>query len=614
MPENKGNNFFNRLFTQLTPRKEEISNTTNYVQDLSGFDDIITKLGSLFSNRSFMTGQFANRIQLYNDYEYILKRIPETSKALNLIISYILKPDVIEEQSLLIDDSDKIIHDIQKNFIQYLNIEQLLQSIVNDFLLYGDAYVKVSYVEVEVDTSKSLNILEVLQQQNKQKYLYESDQIFVVLDNMKQKKQIKEYRVYDNDREFINGSLVTKFDGNGLNIITENIHKQNSNNNLKKYFIPYKLTIINPKRVIKMEEFNINGYLVLPEKYQEQFTYSVDYLDANVRKILFDNVYSAQEIVNNIQRVLKTDSKYVVNTLEIVDEEKLESDNKILFYPISSGIIFNFSNIMSTQNYPYGTSILSQSREIQYYVILLELSTLIYKINRSTERRLIRIPVDSVPPEKRASYIETIKQKFKTNISISSDGQLSDSQQILSILDDYFVPIMNGTPLYEIDILQGGSNVEAFSNELDYFNKKIISTLNIPPDFFFNEGQGGTKLLQQDELFARLIDRYQSLIEITFNKMLYNMFTKCNIPFDNTTSKIVKLPRPVFFSKLLYYEIQSAKIDYQTKLRDIVEDLPPEYILKKLLDFTDDDIDELNTYKQKEQSKEILQSSTEEEV
>jgi len=98
-----------------------------------------------------------------------------------------------------------------------------------------------------------------------------------------------------------------------------------------------------------------------------------------------------------------------------------------------------------------------------------------------------------------------------------------------------------------------------FNTELEYFNKKIIETLNIPYEFFTNQQQG-TKLLQQDELFARIVDRYQTLIENTLNKMLINFFVKLNVPF--TTKTIVSLPRPVFFSKLLYYEIQSTKIDF----------------------------------------------------
>jgi hypothetical protein len=49
---------------------------------------------------------------MYNDYEYILKRIPETSKAIQLIISYILKPDTIENEVLLFEGDNSDIIDL----------------------------------------------------------------------------------------------------------------------------------------------------------------------------------------------------------------------------------------------------------------------------------------------------------------------------------------------------------------------------------------------------------------------------------------------------------------------------------------------------------------------
>jgi hypothetical protein len=49
---------------------------------------------------------------MYNDYEYILKRIPETSKAIQLIVSYILKPDTIENEVLLFEGDNSDIIDL----------------------------------------------------------------------------------------------------------------------------------------------------------------------------------------------------------------------------------------------------------------------------------------------------------------------------------------------------------------------------------------------------------------------------------------------------------------------------------------------------------------------
>jgi hypothetical protein len=71
---------------------------------------------------------------------------------------------------------------------------------------------------------------------------------------------------------------------------------------------------------------------------------------------------------------------------------------------------------------------------------------------------MIQIPIDGVPPEQVTEYIETIKQKLKNDIKIDFNGNLQTVPQILSILDDYYIPVENGTPIFTIDLLQGDSS------------------------------------------------------------------------------------------------------------------------------------------------------------
>jgi len=49
-----------------------------------------------------------------------------------------------------------------------------------------------------------------------------------------------------------------------------------------------------------MESYKINGYLVLPEKYEQSIGFSISGFDYNMQKVLFDNVVDAQEIVKKI--------------------------------------------------------------------------------------------------------------------------------------------------------------------------------------------------------------------------------------------------------------------------------------------------------------------------
>jgi hypothetical protein len=123
------------------------------------------------------------------------------------------------------------------------------------------------------------------------------------LERKKKLKIIKEYREYNETKNSI--IIDTTSISSNSGIITESFitDSEGSNTNVeKKIYIPYKLTIINPKRVVKMENYKINGYLVLPEKYEQQvlFGFDVGMFDRNIQKVLFDNILDTQEIVKKI--------------------------------------------------------------------------------------------------------------------------------------------------------------------------------------------------------------------------------------------------------------------------------------------------------------------------
>jgi hypothetical protein len=49
-----------------------------------------------------------------------------------------------------------------------------------------------------------------------------------------------------------------------------------------------------------MESYKINGYLVLPEKYEQSMGFDISGFDRNIQKVLFDNIVDTQEIVKKI--------------------------------------------------------------------------------------------------------------------------------------------------------------------------------------------------------------------------------------------------------------------------------------------------------------------------
>lgn len=577
-------NFIQKFIHGLTMRtKQSKLQQQKYDSNLSDYFKLQNLFVSFF-NRNLISLQYSQsqqRINLYYDYKYILSKIPETSKQVKLIISYILKPDILENESIIFTSSENsILNDLQREFFEYIEIKKYLKTIIHDFLVYGDQYVKIDYIIIKTDSLTDQDIVDIYTEQVKYKPIYKEKTLETIILRKKKNKILEmKYTDKDNNKMIIKENQVVD-----LSIHTNGSTKQKQN----EYYLPYKLTVLSPFEVIKLQEFNIDGYLVIPKSMVEQY-FMLSNLDDSYKALMgtYDDI---SKITSKFVDHLKNNNVPEDNIMELI----IENDSQLKFYPSQSGIIFNFVNLEDNSFFPYGTSILKEQREIQFYIFLLEMQLLVYKINRQTSRRIIQIPIDGVPPEQITEYIETIRQKLKNEITIDFNGDLRSVPQILSILDDYYIPVENGTPVFSIDLLQGDtSQQEQFQNELNYFNKKIIMSLSIPYQYVTvdENRQINTRLLQEDEHFQRTVDEFQQQIETTLNDMLLNFLYK--VHKETYYEPIVKLQRPIFFNKLLYYEIQNSKIEYQQKLKDIIPNLPTDYILSEILDFSNQEIDKI---------------------
>jgi hypothetical protein len=111
---------------------------------------------------------------------------------------------------------------------------------------------------------------------------------------------------------------------------------------------------------------------------------------------------------------------------------------------------------------------------------LLETSMIIYRIVRAPERFVFKIDVGNMPREKAMKYVEKIKRKMNKKESFDPNtGTLLNNTEILSVLDNYFIPQSEnrGSDIETV----GGSNI-GFS-ELDdvyYFSKKLYRAMKYP--------------------------------------------------------------------------------------------------------------------------------------
>ena len=91
--------------------------------------------------------------------------------------------------------------------------------------------------------------------------------------------------------------------------------------------------------------------------------------------------------------------------------------------------------------YPYGISILYAGRRIAHLLKLMEDAMVIYRLTRSTERRIFYIDIGTLQPNKGEAVIERIKDKIKKKkIYNRHTGQIDERYNPWALDEDFFIP------------------------------------------------------------------------------------------------------------------------------------------------------------------------------
>ena len=150
---------------------------------------------------------------------------------------------------------------------------------------------------------------------------------------------------------------------------------------------------------------------------------------------------------------------------------------------------------------------------------LMEDMMLIYRLERSVERRVYKIFVGAIDDADVGAYVEQIANEFKrTPIIDPMTGQLDLRKNILGIDQDLFIPVRDQNAATPIDTLSAGQNMTAL-DYIKFVQNKVLTALRIPKSFLnFEETAGdGKNLALMDIRFTRTVNRIQQafLMELT---------------------------------------------------------------------------------------------------
>lgn len=257
--------------------------------------------------------------------------------------------------------------------------------------------------------------------------------------------------------------------------------------------------------------------------------------------------------------------------------------------------IGHFRLLTDSMYLPYGVSYLNKARRHWRMLSLMEDMMLIYRLERSIERRVYKIYVGGIDDADVQAYVNEIANNFKrTSIIDPMTGQLDLRKNILSVDQDIFIPTRDEAAPTPIDTLSAAQNLTAM-DDIKFVQNKVFTALGIPKTFLnFEEGAGdGKNLALMDVRFTRRINRVQQafLMELTKIASIHLYILGFH---DELTNFSLSMSNPSTQAEQLEIDNVAKKI---TAVRDAVTDpgsgipiMSQTRALKEIMKWSDKDI------------------------
>lgn len=264
-----------------------------------------------------------------------------------------------------------------------------------------------------------------------------------------------------------------------------------------------------------------------------------------------------------------------IANLNTVDENSPQ-DTKFVwvgqneYIPYRNWQIAHFRLLYDSQFLPYGVSYLNKARRHYRMLSMMEDMMLLYRLDRSVERRVFKINVGNIDAQDVQAYVQEIANNFKRKPIIDPmTGQIDLRKSFMNVTEDFFVPVRDDNAANPIDTLQGAQNLTAM-DDIKFVQNKVLAALRVPRSFLnFDEEKGdGKNLSLLDVRFTRTVNRIQQSLLMELNKIaiIHLYLNGFQDELDNFT---LTMNNPSSQAEMLELENLAKKI---TTAKDAVSD------------------------------------------
>lgn len=170
---------------------------------------------------------------------------------------------------------------------------------------------------------------------------------------------------------------------------------------------------------------------------------------------------------------------------------------------------------------PYGVSWLNSARRHWRMLSMMEDGMLLYRLERSIERRIFKVNVGLIDDQDVEQFLQTFMNTVKRTPLIDPEtGQIDLRKNFLDVNADYVIPVRPGQDPSSIETLQGATN-QTSMEDIQYMENKILACLRVPKSFLnYQEAQGkGQNLSMMDIRFCRTVNTLQQALLMELNKI-----------------------------------------------------------------------------------------------